>query len=240
MQFGLYDVFAPEFLAMRGVEQGDFHHLDVWEHSLLVVRNAGPKDLVLALASLLHDIGKPATRVLDDGGRTRFFGHEKVSGDLAEAFLKRLRYPNDVIESVVRLVRNHMRITSMAHFTSAAARRLLRDMGDDTDRLVCLVEADAKSLRPGVKSADLEPIKAKLAEINKETPRSKLESPLSGLDIMCLLGVSEGPLVGKVKDFLLEQVLEGNLRPEDRNAAIQLVKTYARNATRHADVRTGI
>src|SRR5437588_2029642 len=82
MDTGLLEQFAPEFLDMVGVEQGTFHHLDVWDHSLLVLDNAGPGNLSLSLAALLHDVAKPITRFIDDEGNTRFFGHEALGAEI--------------------------------------------------------------------------------------------------------------------------------------------------------------
>lgn len=223
METGLLEQFAPEFLDMVGVEQGTFHHLDVWDHTLLVLDNAGPGSLTLSLSALLHDIGKPATRFIDEEGNTRFFGHEAIGAEIAWRMLHRLKFSNDQIEPVVRLVKNHMRLGSMAEFTPAAARRLIRDMDGQVDDLLHLVEADANALAPGVRALDLEPIRERLKEVAQATPRSSLESPLSGEEIMNLLHIPPGPEVGKIKSMLLDKILEGELAPGDKEAAIALI-----------------
>lgn len=223
MDLGLLDRFAPEFHEMVGVDQGKWHHLDVWEHSLLVVDNLykGPTrpQVGHVLGALLHDIGKPRTRILDADGEIRFFGHETTGAAMSEKLLRRLKFSNEDIEPVVALVKNHMRLGSFDHFTSAAARRLLRDMGDQTDALLALVEADAASLKPGVRSMDLTSIRERLDEVRSATPVETLESPLSGDEIMAITGVPPGPEVGRIKAGLLDEVLEGRILPGDTEHA---------------------
>ncbi|MHB8636690.1 MAG: CCA tRNA nucleotidyltransferase [Fimbriimonadaceae bacterium] len=230
MQTGLTAVFAPELVAMCGVEQGSYHHLDVWHHTLAAVRNVTPGDPLLTLATLLHDVGKPATRTIDANGQTRFFGHEVIGARIASDLLRCLKFSNDDVDTVARLVKNHMRLGTAPAFSPAAARRLIRDLGDDLPRLLALVEADAGALKAGVRVLDLSQIRSRLAEIQAATPRQTLESPLSGEEIMRELQVDAGPGVGSAKAFLLEQVLEGNLAPNDREHAKKLLKTYSQRS----------
>ncbi len=225
LEFGLLEIFAPEFLPMVDCEQGKFHHLDVWKHTLLVLRNVQPtQDLSLCLGALFHDIGKPPTRTRDEKGQTRFFGHESVGAAITKNVLLRLKLPNREIDEVVMLVKNHMRLGSTPEFTASAARRVIRDLGDQTDRLLALVEADAASLRPGVRALDLEPIKQRLKEVQMLQPKPSLESPLSGEEIMSLMGIAAGPQVGQIKHLLTEAVLDGTLASNDKEAAILFLK----------------
>lgn len=228
LRTGLLEQFAPEFLDMVGVEQGTYHHLDVWDHSLLVLDNAGPGNLTLALAALLHDIGKPGTRFIDDEGNTRFFGHETLGAQMTWRMLQRLKFSNEQIQPVVQLVRNHMRLGSMPEFTPAAARRLIRDMDGEVEDLLSLVDADTRALKPGLHTLDLAPIRSRLQEVGKVTPRSTLESPLSGEEIMALLGIEPGPEVGRIKSLLLDKVLEGELPPGDKDTATAILKEMYR------------
>lgn len=236
LDLGLTDIIAPEFEAMAGVEQGHFHHLDVWKHTLLVMENLwaiGSRNsalgapnaqsltpsLTLILAALFHDIGKPQTRMIDAEGRTRFFGHDDLGAEMTRRILRRWKLAERDIEPVALLVRHHMRLGNGTQFTKAAARRLIRDLGDHVDDLLWLVEADASSLAPGVRKLDLDPIRARLAEVQNETPREVLQSPLSGEEIMAILGLEPGPGVGKWKNLLIEKVLEGELAPGDKERA---------------------
>ena len=227
----LLSVFAPEFEAAVGVEQGRFHHLDVWEHTLLVLANLikasdNKASLELRLGALFHDIAKPATRMIDEDGNTRFFGHEALGAELTRTMLRRLKFSGEEVETVALLVRNHMRLGTFDEFSAAAARRLIRDVGPHLYDLITLVEADANSLRPGVKALNLDPVRERVAEVLTATPRDTLESPLDGAEIMSLLGLEPGPEVGKVKEFLLEKVLEGELAPDDKDGAKAALRTF--------------
>lgn len=227
MRLGLLEGFAPELRPMVGCEQGHWHHLDVWDHSLLVLRHVAPLgDEGLSWAALLHDVGKPETRTIDANGHIRFFGHEDVGARLAEGLLRRLRLSTREVEPVARLVRNHMRLGSFESFSpAAAARRLLRDLGPDVERLLALVEADASSLAPGVRQLDLAPIRARLAEVQAATPTDTLVSPLSGSEIMALTGLPAGEAVGDLKTKLAEAVLDGRLAPGDKEGAVKMLSS---------------
>ena len=224
MRLGLLDAFAAELRPMVGCEQGHWHHLDVWDHSLLVLRHVAARgDEALSWAALLHDVAKPETRSVDAKGHVRFFGHEEVGARLAADRLRRLRLSTREIEPIARLVRNHMRLGSFAEFSPAAARRLLRDLGDDTERLLTLVDADASSLAPGVRQLDLAPVRARLAEVQAATPTETLVSPLSGAEIMALTGLLPGAEVGRLKARLTEAVLDGRLAPGDKEGAARML-----------------
>lgn len=224
MDLGLIDIFAPELRAMVDVSQGSFHHLDVWSHSLLVLRNVGPGDFGLSLAALLHDVGKPPTRFIDEEGQIRFFGHEARGAEMTREILRRLKLPERDIDRVASLVKNHMRLGSSPEFTPSAARRLIRDLDGEVEPLLRLVEADAASLRPGVKKLDLSPVRARLTEVRTATPAQVLVSPLSGEEIMAELGLEAGPEVGRLKHMLTEKVLEGDLAPGDKEAAQRFLR----------------
>lgn len=228
MRLGLIAPIAPEMAAMVGVDQGPYHHLDVWEHSLLVMRNIGCRDRIATLAALFHDIGKPPTRSVEPDGRIRFFGHETVGASLATEVLRRLRYPGEVVDAVANLVKAHMRLGTAEKWTPSASRRLIRDMGDNLERLLELVEADASALRPGTRVLNLGHLRAQLARALVETPREKLESPLSGTEIMRHLGIEPGPEVGEAKDWLRERVLEGDLVPTDMDGARWMLSEWYR------------
>lgn len=232
LKLGLMETIAPEFEDMAGVEQGNYHHLDVWDHTLLVIKNAwrvmGESDAsvdtrALILSALFHDVGKPPTRILDEEGRTRFFGHESVGEEMTRKILRRWKLSEREIDPVALLVKNHMRLGSSPTFSKPAARRLIRDLGDYVEELLLLVEADASSLRPGVRALDLDPIRERLSQVCHETPREVLESPLTGEEIMSILGIQPGPEVGRWKSLLMERVLDGELAPGDKQAARQLL-----------------
>lgn len=226
---GLLELFIPEFAEMHDVDQGKWHHLDVWNHTLLVVENLDLPDssherLVLVLSALFHDIAKPRTKTVDGDGNTRFFTHEHMGAAMTGEILTRLRFDKDLISEVKSLVKNHMRLASSPVFTPSAARRLLRDMKGDVEPLFKLIDADASSLRPGVKVLNLEPYRQLVSEVAQATPVSQLESPLSGQEIMAILGLEPGPEIGRMKAMLVEKVLEGELAPGDKESAERLIR----------------
>ena len=228
LDLGLLHIFAPELEAMKGVYQGHYHHLDVWDHSLLVLKNVGTSDLILSLAALLHDVGKPQTRIVDAHGHTRFFGHESVGADIAGQIMDRLKFPHSDIDAVTLLVRHHMRLGSTPEFTKTAARRVLKALGDNVDRLVDLCDADSRGLKKGVQTLDIASIRQVIEQVRIETPPQALASPLSGDEIMAITNLGPGPEIGTLKHFLTEKVLEGELQPMDKAAARKLLESHGR------------
>ena len=230
MDLGLMHHIAPEFKAGVGMEQGPYHHLDVWNHTLEVVRSTDPGDLTLRLAAWLHDVSKPQCRT-EQGGRIKFLGHEQEGAKLAEEILRRLKFPIDECRNVALLVRNHMRFTGIEQFSDTAARRISRDLGDQTERLVLLAEADAAAHEKSVVRPDFNEVRSTLERVAKITPPERLQSPLSGDQIMELTGLPSGAEVGKVKRHLSEMVIEGALDPDDlasaRKAALEFVRDSA-------------
>lgn len=216
---GLLDLHFPEWREMAGVSQGSFHHLDVWDHTRLVVDNVGRGDENLALAALLHDVGKPATRSVEADGKIRFFGHEAVGAEMTLEIGRRWKLPNARTARIAALVKAHMRLGTTPEFSAAAARRLTRDMGDDLETLLRLVEADADGLKPGVRRLDLGPVRARLEEVRASAPAKGAGGPLDGRRIMEITGCAPGPEVGRWKAALLEKVLDGELAGDDPEAA---------------------
>jgi poly(A) polymerase len=214
---GLLETLLPEVWACHGVEQGGYHVADVFGHTLLTVQRAvelGPRDLVLRLAALLHDVGKPATATPDGA----FHGHHEVGAEMAVAALVRLRFSNAEIDRVERLVRLHLRpVFYGPEWGDGAVRRLARDAGDLLWTLMALARADvaASAYPDGWK---LDQLEGRLRGVLEETP-SRMKIPVSGHDIMRLRGLSPGPEVREVKEQLEELVLEGVL-PPDRDALL--------------------
>lgn len=228
--------FAPELAAMAGVTQGKWHHADVWHHTLQVLANAqnsrtnrsnpDEPDLTLFLAALLHDVGKPKTRSIDEKGDIRFFSHESVGADIARDLLLRLKYSRDTAEDVALLVMNHMRTASIAKLSDSAARRIVRDLGPHLDRWLELIESDANALRAGVRTLDVPALRTRLGEVQAQTPAAKLDSPLSGREIMRLAKLTPGPAVGKLKNLLAEAVIEGEIPAGDKPAARAFLRQH--------------
>lgn len=224
MDTGLLDAFATEFSEGVGVEQGSYHSKDVWGHTLDVVRKAAGKGLVVVLAALFHDIGKPRTRSVEPGGRVRFFSHEVEGEKITRQVMRRMKFANDVVDDVAILVKNHMRLGSAVPFTSAAARRLRRDLGDLVEPLLEVCEADATALARIPKGIDFSDVRAKLAQVGQAVENRTFESPLSGAEIMAIAGLEPGPEVGRMKQMLSDAVVEGQIAPDDKEAAKQYLR----------------
>lgn len=227
LELGLMPFVVPELVDTVGVAQGDHHHRDVWGHTLLVLRATDPDDLTLRLAAVLHDIAKPATRTVDRGGRVRFHGHETVGAAMARARLRALRFPSQLADDVAQLVRNHMRLGTAPRFTDTAARRLIRALGPNLDRLFRLVRADIAGHAPGAAMVDVDAIEAIVARVSSVSPSTTLTSPLAGEAIMRVLGIPPGKAVGQAKAHLTELVLRGDLAPGDRRAAENALVLWA-------------
>ena len=229
MDLGLMAEIAPEFCEGVGMEQGPYHDYDVWDHTVEVVGNADPRDMTLRLAAWFHDIAKPQCRVLHDDGKITFHGHEDEGAVMAGEVLTRLTFPTRTIDDVCLLVRHHMRLLGMQELSRTAARRIWRDMGDQTERLVALCEADAEAHSAIAKRLDFDEVRRVLETVAEETPPNRLGSPLDGETIMRLTGLSEGKEIGKIKQRLSDLVVEGHLLPDDIESAEKEVKRMAGN-----------
>jgi poly(A) polymerase len=192
----------------------------------------GP-DLVLRLAALLHDIGKPGTRSRLPGGRVAFHHHEVVGAKMARKRLADLRYGKDIVADVSRLVELHLRFHGYgeADWTDSAVRRYVTDAGPLLTRLHALTRADcttrnkAKALRLEHAYDDLED---RIAELAEQEELSKIRPDLDGTEIMRILGLRPGPLVGEAYRYLLELRMEHG--PLGRDRAVQELLGWAASA----------
>lgn len=227
---GLAERFLPEIPALRLEIDEHHHHKDVYEHSLTVLdqaigyekqRHPGEApDVVLRLAALLHDIGKPATKRIEAGGVT-FYHHDIVGAKLAKKRLTALRYDGDTIRDVARLVELHLRFFGYteAAWSDSAVRRYVRDAGPLLERLHMLTRADVttrnrrKADRLGFAYDDLED---RIAVLREQEQIDAVRPELDGNRIQEVLGVPPGRVVGEAYRFLLELRLdEGPLGEEE-------------------------
>jgi poly(A) polymerase len=222
-QTGLADQVLPEVPGMRLTMDEHHQHKDVYQHSLTVMDQAieleerheptsGP-DLVLRLAALLHDIGKPATRRFEPGGRVSFHHHEVVGANRARKRLRALRYSKDVVADVSQLVYLHLRFHGYGtgEWTDSAVRRYVTDAGPLLTRLHKLVRADCTT-RNRRKAAALQrtydDLEERIERLRAEEDLARVRPDLDGNEIMRLLGVEPGPMVGKAWRHLKEVRLE--------------------------------
>mgnify|MGYP002401734784 CR=1 FL=1 len=228
---GLAQHVLPELPALRLEVDEHHHHKDVYEHTLTVVEQAialetGPDgavpgpDLVLRLASLLHDVGKPATRRLEPGGGVSFHHHELVGARIATKRLKALRYDKETVRDVSRLVELHLRFHGYAdaRWSDSAVRRYVTDAGPLLERLHRLTRADVttrnrrKAERLSFAYDDLE---ERIAQLRAQEELDAIRPDLDGTQIMEILGLKPGREVGEAYRHLLELRMEnGPLGPE--------------------------
>jgi poly(A) polymerase len=216
---GLLEVVLPELAACKGVEQSGYHTHDVYGHTLLAV-GLTPPDLVIRLAAVFHDVGKPSTATPEGA----FTGHEEVGAGMARTALERLRFPQREIEAVVTLVRLHLRpVYYRSEWSDGAVRRLARDAGAQIERLMALARADVgASAYP--EPEKLEELAARLASVLTERP-TRLAPPIDGEDIMRARGIPPGPAVGQIKERLGELIMDGEIEPS-REAVLAYLESH--------------
>ena len=235
---GLADFVLPEIPKLRLEIDEHHHHKDVYEHSITVLEQAiahedrlGGPNLIIRLASLLHDIGKPKTRALITGGGVSFHHHEVVGARLAKARLKALRFDGDTIEQVETLVALHLRFHGYGdgEWTDSAVRRYVRDAGDLLIHLHVLTRADCttRNLKKAARLAGIyDSLEARIEKLMEQEELSKIRPDLDGAQVMKLLGLKPSAQVGKALDFLMELRLEhGPLGQEQATA--ELLKWWA-------------
>lgn len=234
---GLAEFMLPEVSALR-LESDEHHrHKDVYQHSLQVLEQAaaletdadgavpGP-DFVLRFAALMHDVGKPATRRFEQGGAVSFRHHDMVGAKLTAKRMKALRFDNDTIKAVARLVELHMRFYGYgeAGWSDSAVRRYVTDAGPQLERLHRLTRSDVttrnqrKAERLAFAYDDLED---RIAALREQESLEAVRPDLDGSRIMALLDLKPGPVVGRAYRFLLEERMEhGPLPPEEAEARL--------------------
>ena len=229
----------PELPALQ-LEIDEHHkHKDVYEHSLIVLQQAidletshepnCEPDLVLRLAALLHDIGKPKTRRFESGGGVSFHHHEVVGAKIARKRLTAMRYPGDVIDSVCKLTELHLRFHGygQGQWTDSAVRRYVRDAGDELSRLHKLTRADCTTRNPrraAILSATYDDLEERIATLAQQEELNSIRPDLDGNDIMEILNVPSGPMIGKAYNHLLNVRLDEG--PLTREQAIERLTTW--------------
>ena len=232
---GLADQVLPEVPALRLEIDEHARHKDVYEHSLTALdraiglekeRGLEP-DLILRLAVLLHDIGKPATREIEPSGTVTFHHHDVLGARLATKRLKALRFDKSTTEAVADLIRLHLRFFGYAEgtWTDSAVRRYVRDAGEQLERLHILSRADVttRNKRKADRLAHAyDDLEARIAALAEEEELGRLRPDLDGDAIMRILGVKPGPEVGEAYRFLMEARLDsGPLGADEAEARLR-------------------
>ncbi|MGJ8721866.1 MAG: CCA tRNA nucleotidyltransferase, partial [Salinibacterium amurskyense] len=238
VETGLAEQVLPEIPALKLEVDEHAHHKDVYEHSLTVLRQAidleksrpgieGP-DLILRIAALLHDIGKPSTRKIERGGVVTFHHHDVVGAKLATKRLRALRFDKETINSVARLVELHLRFFGYTEgaWTDSAVRRYVRDAGDQLERLHIITRADVTTRN--VRKADrlsfaYDDLEDRIAAIAEAEGIAAVRPDLDGEEIMAILDLKPSREVGEAYKFLLDLRLdEGPLGADEAERRLRM------------------
>jgi poly(A) polymerase len=220
VETGLADKFLPEIPKLKLEIDEHHHHKDVYEHTLTVLEQAialedrldGP-NLILRLAALMHDIGKPKTKELIPGGGVSFHHHEVVGSRMTKERLRTLRFDNQVVKDVAKLVFLHLRFHGYGNgeWTDSAVRRYVRDAEDLLTHLHLLTRADCTTRNK--KKADslartYDQLEERIVQLMMQEELNKIRPDIDGDEIMKILGVKPSPVVGEAYNYLLELRLE--------------------------------
>ena len=227
VESGLAASFLPELPKLKLEIDEHHHHKDVYEHSLTVLDQAisledrlGGPNLIIRLAALLHDIGKPRTRELIPGGGVSFHHHEVVGAKMTKKRLKELRFDSKTVDDVSTLVFLHLRFHGYGsgEWTDSAVRRYIRDAGELLVHLHVLTRADCTTRnkrKADQLAATYNSLEERIKELMEQEELNRIRPDLDGQQIMEILGIKPSRLVGEAYDFLLELRMErGPLGPE--------------------------
>jgi poly(A) polymerase len=225
---GVMRVVFPEVEQLAGVDQrNDFHHKDVFLHTLQVVDKvaAVSDNLWLRMTALLHDVGKPKTKAFKEEIGWTFHGHEDLGARMAKRIFRRMRFPLEHLPYIEKLIRLHLRPQALVDdgVTDSAVRRLMFETGNDIDDLMLLCRADITSKNQKL----IEQVKrnyylviTKMVEVEEKDKIRNWQPPLRGEEIMSVCGLTEGPMVGMLKDKITDAILDGAI-PNEHDAALQ-------------------
>lgn len=236
VESGLAEFVVPELPKLK-LEIDEHHrHKDVYEHSLTVLDQAialedrvGGPDLVLRLAALLHDIGKPKTRAFVPGGGVSFHHHEVVGAHLAKGRLKALRFDKQTVDDVATLVELHLRFHGYGtgEWTDSAVRRYVRDAGTLLTRLHVLTRSDCTTrnqMKAKALAGSYDELEARIARLSEEEELASMRPDLDGVEIMKILEIPPSRAVGQAYDHLLELRIENG--PLGKELATQELKKW--------------
>ena len=246
VETGLAEHVLPELPALS-LERDEHHrHKDVYEHTLTVLEQAidmedrlggdGP-DFVTRFAALMHDVGKPRTRRFQGDGTVTFHHHDAVGAKITRKRMKALRFSNEVIDAVSRLVELHLRFHGYGsgEWTDSAVRRYVRDAGDQLARLHVLTRADCTTRNK--RKADrlrrtYDELEERIATLAEQEELDALRPDLDGNQIMAILGIGPGRDVGRAYAHLLELRMDrGPLAPDEAEAELRAWWEQQRSAT---------
>ena len=216
---GLMEFIFPEIHAMYGLDQtSEWHHKDIFAHTLQVVDNAAKlsKKMELRFAALVHDIAKPNTRRIDQKKGYTFHGHDAIGEQMLNDVAKRMKLPNKLSKYLKKLTLLHLRPIALVkkEVTDSAVRRLIVASGKVLDDLMILCRADITTKNPKrvsryIKNFDI--VQQKMNDLVEKDAMTAFQSPVRGHEIMDICGISEGKKVGEIKEAIEEAILDGKI-----------------------------
>jgi len=229
---GVMKVIFPEIANLGGVEQRkDFHHKDVFLHTLQVVDNiAKVSDNVwLRFAGLMHDIAKPATKKFDENIGWTFHGHEEKGARWMKYIFKRMKLPLTKLDYVRKLVRLHLRPIALVSddVTDSAIRRFIVAVGEDLEDMITLCRADITSKNPAKVSkylANYDKVMDKVRDVKKRDKLREFQSPVRGDEIMKICDIPPSKKVGEIKKTIEDAILDGKIGNNYEEAFKYLMK----------------
>lgn len=225
---GVMEIIFPEIAQLEGVDQRkDYHHKNVFYHTLKVVDNISTNtdDVWLRFAALVHDIAKPRTKKFVEGTGWTFHGHEDLGARMMKKIFMKLKLPMTKLDYVEKLVRMHLRPIPLASeiVTDSAIRRLAAEAGEELEDLLTLCRADITSKNPEKVSRILNNyniVEKKILEVQEKDQLRNFQSPVRGDEIMKICGIPPGRTVGIIKHKIEEAILEGEI-PNEHEAALE-------------------
>lgn len=229
---GVLNVIFPEISDLAGVEQkNEYHHKDVFYHTLEVVDNTAKKtdNLWLRFAALVHDIAKPITKKFIPGTGWTFYGHDEIGARMLDNIFQKFKLPLAHLEYVKKLVKLHLRPIALAthEATDSAFRRLAAEAGDALQDLLILCRADITSKNPNKVKRYLQNfdfVEKKIVEVQERDKLRAFQSPVRGDEIMKICNLKPSKLVGILKKSIEEAILDGKIPNEYEAAKEYLIK----------------
>ena len=229
-QSGLMEYVFPEISIMYGLDQSnEYHHKDIFYHTLEVVDNAAKlsNNVDLRLAALGHDIAKPKTRRLSKSKGYTFYGHDDVGARMLKGVAESMKFSNSTRDFITKLTALHLRPISLAkkEVTDSAIRRLIVDAGEEIDDLMTLCRADITTKNPKNISkylANFDRVDKRIKEVIEIDKLKAFQSPVRGDEIMKMFNLSPGKEVGKIKTMIEDAIINGEIK-NDYSAAISFL-----------------
>ncbi len=239
---GLMDLIFPEISKLSGIEQRkDYHHKDVFHHTLEVVDNTAKKsnDVWLRFVALVHDIAKPKTKRFVEGSGWTFHGHEELGARMMKKIFERMRLPTTKLNYVEKLIRLHLRPIPLAddNVTDSAIRRLAAEAGEDLEDLLVLCRADITSKNPEKMKKfmhNYEIIEKKIVEVQEKDKLRNFQSPVRGDEIMQICNLNPCKTVGIIKKAIEDAILDGII-PNEYDAAKEFLFKIKDNILKNAE-----